>query len=359
MHEKDEHPHTVDTSEIAYTSIGIISEIQTLTTNFVLGTVSYSPSDEFTELITGGYQQMALSPEEFVKRLYAISESDGIPYGRAQLLADGEQSYQQAVLQYKGYAALSDAFKCFFLETVELVNTSCRPKVTKQLSEFYGLFVPRLAHDFRSLCGAERVAVSGYPYHAYTLLRNTFDNVLLTSAALQKITDFYSIEGITPGKPLDVTALKKLRKDTEFDVRRTMTGSKSGLTQDTQVELAKWDALFDFEVHGARLSLASAMSFMKGQEPLPVVPRFEEKEFALFLNRYCEVAWMVHRLTPAIQPPGVPLPDEWKEKWRVLDDSFEITAHSLTKQLGKKIGTAIVELVKVKFPFNEKSEFPL
>lgn len=47
------------------------------------------------------------------------------------------------------------------------------------------------------------------------------------------------------------------------------------------------------------------------------------------------------------------------EKWRVLDDSFEITVNSLTQQLGKKIGAAIVELVKTKFPFNEQSVFPL
>ena len=113
---------------------------------------------------------MALSPEEFVKRLDAISENDGISYGRAHLLFDEEQKHREATLQYKGYLALSDAFKCFFLETVELVNTVCRPKVTTPLSEFYAVFVPRLAHSFQSLCGAERIAISGYPYHAYTLL---------------------------------------------------------------------------------------------------------------------------------------------------------------------------------------------
>lgn len=302
---------------------------------------------------------MALSPEEFVKRLDAISESDGVPYGRAHLLFDAEQKHQQAILQYKGYLALSDAFKCFFLETVELINTVRRPKVTAPLSEFYGMFVPRLAHDFQSLCGAERVAICGYPYHAYTLLRNTFDNLVLTSAALQKVTDFYSIEGVTPGKPPDIAAVKKLHKDTEFEVRKKMTGSDSGLTQETRDELSKWDALFDFEVHGARLSLAGAQGWMKGQESLPVLPRFEEMQFAMFVNRYCEVGWMVHRLTPALQPPGVPLPAAWMEKWRVLDDPFEITVHSLTQQLGKKIGAAIVELVKAKFPFNEQSTFPL
>lgn len=78
---------------------------------------------------------MALSPEEFAKRLDAISEYDGIPYGRAHLLFDEEQKHQEAALRLTGYLALSDAFKCFFLETVELVNTVCRSKVTTPLSE--------------------------------------------------------------------------------------------------------------------------------------------------------------------------------------------------------------------------------
>ncbi len=138
-----------------------------------------------------------------------------------------------------------------------------------------------------------------------------------------------------------------------------MTGSDSGLTQDTKDELLKWDALFDFEVHGARLSLAAAQGWMKGLEPLPVLPRFDEMQFAMFLNRYCEVGWMVHRLTPALQPPGVLLPEAWTDKWRILDDSFELTVNSLTAQMGKRIGGAIVELVKAKFPFNEQSAFPL
>lgn len=302
---------------------------------------------------------MTLSPDDFVKRLDAVSKCDGISYGRVHLLFDEEQKHQQTILQYKGYLALSDAFKCFFLETIELINTVCRPKVTAPLSEFYPIFVPRLAHSFQSLCGAERVAICGYPYHAYTLLRNTFDNVALTSAALQKVTDFYSIEGVTPSKTLDIAAVKRLRKNTEYNVRRIMTGNQSGLTQETQDELANWDNLFDFEVHGARLSFAATQGWMKGTEPLPVLPRFEEMQFAMFMNRYCEVGWMVHRLTPALQPPGVPLPEAWMNKWRILDDSFEVTVNSLTQQLGKEIGAAIVELVKAKFPFNEKSAFPL
>lgn len=302
---------------------------------------------------------MSISPEEFVKRLDAISEQDGVAYARAHALFDKEEKYTQQVFQYKGYLALSDAFKCFVLETIELVNTECRPRIKKPLSEFYGLFIPRLAHSFQSLCAAERIAICGYPYHGYTLLRNVFDNVVLTSAALQKITDFYSIDGIVPGKTPNPDDVRRLRKATEFAVRRKMTGNQSGLSQATFEELIRWDALFDYETHGGRLSLTHAVAWMKGESPLHVLPKFNEKAFALFMNRFCEVGWMTHRLIPLVQPPDIPLPSAWREKWKIIDESFMETVESLTKQLGKNIGAAIVEFVKTKYPFNEKSVFPL
>jgi len=68
---------------------------------------------------------------------------------------------------------------------------------------------------------------------------------------------------------------------------------------------------------------------------------------------------MVHRLIPLMVPAGMALSQDWAEKWRIIDDSFEIAVFSLTKQLGKPIGGAMVELVKAKFPFNEQSTFPL
>ena len=137
-----------------------------------------------------------MSPEEFIRRLQDISISGGIPYGRTRLIAEEEQKYNSKVLQYKGHFALSNAFKCFFLETVELVNTHCRPQITAPVPGFYGLFVPRMANAFQSLCGAERIAILGYPLLAYTVLRNIFDNLILSSASLQKVTDFHSIEGV-------------------------------------------------------------------------------------------------------------------------------------------------------------------
>jgi len=301
---------------------------------------------------------MAMSPEEFVKRLQDISEHDGIPYGRRRLIDEKEQTYNSRVLKYKGHLALSDAFKCFFLETVELLNAYCRPTNRVPVHSVYGFFVPRMRHAFHSLCGAERAAVTGYPMLAYTVLRNVFDNLILFSAALQKFTDFYSIEGVEPDKPpIDIASVNKLRKKTERAARLKMTGDESNLTQETRDELAKWDMTFDWEVHGARLSFVAAQEWIRGNEPLTVLPQLVEREFVMFINRYCEVGWMTHRLIPNLQLPGNPLSDAWKDKWRVLDDSFEAVAREFSES-GKPIGAAIVELVKTKFPFNENSEFP-
>jgi hypothetical protein len=302
--------------------------------------------------------QLTITPEKYVRRLDAISEHNGIVYGRIRLLFEEEEKHAKAALKYKGHLALSDAFKCFFLETVELCNLEYRSTIRTPLSEFYAIFLPRLVHSFQTLCGSERVAVRGYPHHGYTLLRNLFDNVVLTSAALQKITDFYSIEGVDPNKAIDLKLAKKLRKATEFAVRKKMTGDSSGLSPQVVADLAKWDELFDRETHGGQLSMAQAMGWMRGERPLLVLPQFDESMFALFTNRFAEIGWMTHRLIPAVQPPGFPLPREWREKWRIIDQSFEHMGESLTKELGKSIGMSMVEFVRAKFPFSEMSAFP-
>lgn len=300
-----------------------------------------------------------MKPEEFQKQLQEISRYNGVDYGRVHLLFEEEAKYRSTASQFHGYMALSDAFKCIFLEAVELINTVCRPKITQPLSEFYAFYMPRVTHSFQSLCGAERVALHGYPLLAYTALRNVYDNNVLSSAALQKITTFYAIEGLEATQPFDPDKARKLRKATEFDVQRKMTGNQSGLTPQTIEELAKWDALFDFETHGARLSMASTMGWIKGTESLAVLPRFVARDFAIYMNRFCEISWMVHRLLPLLQPPSAELPDTWHAKWSIVDESFRILVQSLTEDTGKKIGAAMVEFVTCKFPFSAKSTFPL
>jgi len=99
------------------------------------------------------------------------------------------------------------------------------------------------------------------------------------------------------------------------------------------------------------------MDWMKGKAPLAAIPTFEESAFAVFMNRFCEVGWMLHRLLPAIQPHDKKLPATWAKKWPIVDESFEQMVCSLTARLGKPIGGALVEFVKAKFPFSASSSF--
>ncbi|HKX94598.1 MAG TPA: hypothetical protein VJM48_07835 [Methylibium sp.] len=300
-----------------------------------------------------------MTGNEFQERLDAAFVFEGANYGRVHLIHGTQDEYSQGVLQFSGHLALSDGFKAVFLEALELMNVYCRPRITTPLSEHFPQFLPRLVNGFHTLCGAECAAIRGYPRPAFTTLLNVFDDSVLTSAALQKLTDFYKIEGIDPNGTFDPDAARRARKVEEFRVRRLMTGPDSGLGTEVIGELRHLNDLFDFEVHGGRLSLADSMAFMKGQGPLHVLPKFVPETYALFMNRFTEVAWTVHRLLPSVQPPEAPMPKEWADRWALVDDSFEIAVRSLSKDLGKRVGDAYADFVKVKFPFTAGMVFPL
>ncbi len=300
-----------------------------------------------------------MRPEEFRAALKAISFHEGVPFGRLEALDMREAQHRRDVSgQLGGYLDLSGAFKCFFIETVDLVNTDVQAKWKGQVAEFYPFLIARMAHSFRSLRGAECAAISGYPFSAFTILRNIFDDLVLTSAVLQKHTDLNSILGIVPGQQFEESVAKKRAVREEFRVRELMTGAKSGLSEETRDELMKLNKLFDFEVHGARLSLAAVGDWIRGTKPIPIVPMFDPKHFAVFMNRYVEVAWMIHRLTPALQLPGAFLSEEWKSKWRVLDSALEVAVYSLTAESGKKVGRAMKDFIHSKLPFDEDFCFP-
>ena len=192
--------------------------------------------------------------------------------------------------------------------------------------------------------------------HGYTLLRNLYDSAILTSAVAQGKTDFYRLAGLVDEK-LDKATFRKTRRKEENNVRLIMTGKDSGLSTDTLETLAKWDVLFDDETHGASLTRASNLEWLKGKEPLPILPKYNQDLFGMFMNRHCEISWIVHRLLPLSQMSYAALSTGWKEKWQTLDQAFLFTSESLSKSLDKKIGYAIVELVQAKFPFDANSTF--
>lgn len=301
-----------------------------------------------------------VTPGEFQERLDQAFMHHGKPYGRLSAITDEEAKHAaESADKLRGHYALEKAFKCVFIESIELVNTYCRKHMKVQLSEHFQMFLPRLVHSFRVVCGASYAAAGGYPRMAFTTLRNAFDDCVMTSAALQNLTDFYSVEGLDPNKAFDPLTYRANRKTEERKVNKLMLGSNSGLEQATQDALKHLNDLYDMEVHGGRLSMTDAIAFMKMEGPLRVVPHFVPQTFALYMNRFVEVAWLVHRLLPAVQPPDAPMPDDWAHRWHVVDESFELGVRALYEDSGRKVGQEYPKFVAAKFPFNAKAVFPL
>lgn len=292
---------------------------------------------------------------KFIARLEAITSVANV-----NSITQAEHEYIAQAKKFHGLLTLSNAFRSFFIETVDVLNDTWGPTVQPaQLpTEWHALhtwLLPRLAYNFRWLCGAEQQAFAGYPYPAFAQVRNIFDNAVITSAVLQKVVSFRDAEGLVVGVPFDAEATRKKRIATEWIAFDFMTGKGSGLSDVTLRELAAVDRMFDLETHGQRLSGTESMDWLQRKGPLHFLPKYDDGSFAPFMNRYLETMWMVHRLLPFMRPPSGALLTDWSDKWLVLDESLQTSAFSLTAQFGKPIGQAIVELVKTKFPFDAAS----
>jgi hypothetical protein len=254
-----------------------------------------------------------MTPEEFMKRLTTTAFK-----GDLRLRTRAENTFSEKMSQFKGYAV----------------------------------------HCTQTARAGEVAAVNGYPMQGYALLRNVYDDCVLASGAMQGLTTFEELAGVRPNEDFDEERMRKNRKVTEYRVRRRMDGAESGLSPEVLGWLATIDKMYDMETHGGRLSTAHNMDWLKGASPLAVVPRYVEVRAALFMNRFCEVAWMVHRLLPLMQLPRNAFSTEWGARWRVVDDCFDHMIASLAESLQKPAFAAVREFVRIKFQFNASSRFP-
>jgi hypothetical protein len=290
-----------------------------------------------------------MKPTEFVSRLNAISFK-----GDLDILERAEDVFSERMETFRGYDALAIAFMRFFLDTVPASDKQIEQTVTKPITGEHLLFLNTLVHSFVSLRAARTMAHSGYPLQAFTLLRNIYDDCLLASAVVQGLTTFDELAGAKPNETLDFNRMRKNRKLAERKVRAKMEGADSGLSSDVRDHLKKMDQMYDMETHGGRLSMAFNLLV---RAHLSVVPVFREDEVTLYLNRYLETAWMVHRLLPLGQLVDAAPSKEWGSKWRVIDESFNYVVMSLYA-LGKPFFKSVCEFVAIKFPFNDESRFP-
>lgn len=292
------------------------------------------------------------------KRLGDTFSTNGLVGARVQIVLDAESEHAAVyAAKFSGQMTLGESFKDFCLETFELLNRVVAMQREVTVTHQYADFVGRHTMIFRGLRAAELLCHSGYPMQGYSLLRNLFEQAVLMSAVMQNLTTIEAIEGIAKG--FDPDQLKRERIKEEKRIFSLMHGTKSGLAEETITELARWDNLFDLEVHGSRLSKIETMHWLEGKSSLAFVPRFNEKALAMFMNRINEISWMLLRILPSLQPGPLTFGDGWAAKWKVLDESFKEAVASLGIELGKKIAPAIIELVETKFTFEPDYRFPV
>lgn len=304
------------------------------------------------ELLT---RDMALSVEEFIARIGALAKLEDI-----QVIRQAEQSHEDRTRAYARAHALTAGFQSFVLTTNGAAN-SIRSSVPQTAAEHYGLFIVRTLHGFQSISAADRLGAIGYPMQAFTIVRNVFDSLVLTSAAAQGFATWWDLYGIEQGKSFDAERAKRLRKAIEFRIRNKMTGVSSGLSEATIKDLGIVNRLFDYEVHDSKLSLVRAMAWFKGEAVLSTTPSFDKTQYELLLTRLVEVQWMTHRLLPLMQCGEGRFSEDWRKKWNSIDELFASMADSLSRLADDKpertIGRSITEFVKIKFPFSSEASF--
>ena len=78
--------------------------------------------------------------------------------------------------------------------------------------------------------------------------------------------------------------------------------------------------------------------------------------FAMYMNRFTEIAWMILRSLPFLQTNRICFTDEWRHDWEVPDNSLRISVEGLGS-LGKKIAPAFVAMIEQKFAASPASRY--
>ncbi|MCW5575246.1 MAG: hypothetical protein KIT13_04050 [Burkholderiales bacterium] len=258
-----------------------------------------------------------------------------------------------AVNKFAGHQILSDSFKAFCIETLQSL------KVPPSRPFAYANHVAQLSFLVKHLRASEILYLNGYPWQGYSLLRVMVEQAQIRCAVLQGLYDDQEVMGLVNGElPESEKDILKNKKNVECKIFREMSGAKSGLSSEVIARLRHWDDMFDYEIHGLKFSSLEAMDWLKGDGGLSILPTFSLDGATMYVNRYAEVAWMLHRLIPLLQLRPFSLSKDWAEKWQALDNSFMSFSKSMAG-IGRPIGLAIIELVTKKFPFDASSHFPV
>ena len=290
--------------------------------------------------------------QERLEKHFTVNDLVG---GNLSEVIDLEHAYGQYFIDnFHGQSVLIDSFQSFYIETLrrtlKWVAENGWPKECETYSAMFLYFVVL----FRRFRACEILLLKGYPLDGYSLLRNLKDSTILLAGIAHNMTTFTSILGkADPGTLTDEywKKMKNDRKDEERRVLSRMIRKDSGLPTEVIAELEIWEQLFHEEVHGSKLTFSIEMKeWIRGETPLSIGPSPRELSTALYMNRTTEIAWLLVRLLPYLQPVEKAFGNEWHRKHQILDDSFRYASQELSKS-GKNIGDAFIKFVDEKFFF--------
>jgi len=196
----------------------------------------------------------------------------------------------------------------------------------------------------------------------YAAMRSVRDQAWVLWAAATGLGTFgelFGWEGVEGGNwtPEVQAQIVGNRRKFEGYIRAHVIGKRSGLSEEAQIELLRWDRMFNQEAHRGLFTLFRASQDIIGPKghKFSLVPFPDDMLDAMFLNRSTEINWMILRLLPFVRRKETHY-DGWVTKWKLLDDSFKFMHRGFT-ELGKKIAPAFAEMMDKKFGFDENVFF--
>ncbi len=303
-----------------------------------------------------------MNVKEWQKRLENTFSFNDVVGGQLQGIFQCEREYGEYVAKtFYGQSALIHSLQGFLIESInestDFVNKYGRPKNC----DYYSSTIIYFITMFRRIRACEILLLNGYPLDGYALLRDLKDRVIFLAAIAHNLTTWNALLGYGQDVPAPTSYENKLTKaeqqlmikNAKKEERRLLDliiRNKSGLDQQTRKELGIWEKMFNYEIHGAKLSFFTELGdwAIKGNS-LSIGPTPKIGPLCMYMNRICEVGWLVTRLLPYLQPVANAFGKGWQKRWEILDDSFLYMQQGLGRT--KKIGDAFITFVNHKFRF--------
>jgi hypothetical protein len=257
------------------------------------------------------------------------------------------------IQKFHGHRVLADSFLDFFAVTLRSAGEG-HINHGWPAHPYYPICLVEFVTQFRGMRAAELLSVNGYPLDGYALQRNLKDQAICLGAIVVGISSFSALYGLreapsTPWTKQDQRVVLDRRKSEEKKIFNEMIGKSSGLEAVHLEALTQWNNLFHLQVHGARLSrMHETFAWLQEKKDFAVGPRMDDDGFAMYMNRFTEIAWMTLRSLPFLQTETIHFSDEWQHQWQVLDDALRISVEGLGS-LGKKIAPAFIAMIDSKF----------